>query len=170
MSSNKPNNHNTCIYCIYCIYVEGIGKAVHISKLDLSKGYYQIKMRESDIPKTAFICHRGKYEFLRMPFGVKNAPAVFQELMQSLLNPYKSFSTAYMDDVVIFSDNWQDHLRHIDIVLTTLRQAGLTANPRKCRWGGRSIEFLGHQIGGGSRAGRYWILLGDTILSGIITI
>jgi len=109
-------------------------------------------MRESDIPKTAFICHRGKFEFLRMPFGhsqVKNAPAVFQELMQGLLNPHKSFSTAYMDDVVIYSETWSDHILHIDVVLRALRGAGLTANPKKCRWGGTSIEFLGHQIGGG---------------------
>ena len=107
--------------------------ATFISKIDLTKGYYQIRMKELDVPKTAFICHRGKYEFLRMPFGVKNAPAVFQELMQSLLNPYTIFITAYMDDVVIFSDNLTDHLDHIGTVLRTLRQAGLTANPKKYR-------------------------------------
>ena len=70
--------------------LEGVRKAVYISKLDLTKGYYQIKMRDSDIPKTAFICHRRKFEFLRMPFGVKNAPAVFQALMRALLNNHKS--------------------------------------------------------------------------------
>ena len=107
--------------------------ATFISKIDLTKGYYQIRMKELDVPKTAFICHRGKYEFLRMPFGVKNAPAVFQELMQSLLNPYTIFITAYMDDVAIFSDNLTDHLDHIDTVLRTLRQAGLMANPKKYR-------------------------------------
>ena len=66
--------------------LEGVRKARYISKLDLSKGYYQIKMQTGDIPKTAFICHRGKFEFVRMPFGVKNAPAVFQQLMQGILN------------------------------------------------------------------------------------
>ena len=129
--------------------LEGVGKARYISKLDLSKGYYQIRMKASDIPKTSFICHRGRYEFLRMPFGVKNAPAVFQELMQSLLNPHKGFSTAYMDDVVIFSNSWKEHVSHIKEVLNTLRRAGLTAIPRKCRWGGQSIQFLDHQVGGG---------------------
>ena len=129
--------------------LEGVGKARYISKLDLSKGYYQIKMKVGDIPKTAFICHRGKFEFLRMPFGVKNAPAAFQELMQGILEPHRLISTAYMDDIVIFSDSWEDHLDHIQAVLQTLRTAGLTANPRKCRWGGSSIEFLGHQVGGG---------------------
>ena len=129
--------------------LEGVGKASYISKMDLSKGYYQVEMEIADIPKTTFICHRGKFEFLRMPFGVKNAPAAFQELMQTILSPFKSFSTAYMDDIVVFSDSWQDHINHLDIVLAALGQAGLTANPRKCRWGGKSIEFLGHQIGGG---------------------
>ena len=129
--------------------LEGVGKAAFIPKLDLSKGYYQIKMRDSDISKTAFICHRGKFEFLRMPFGVKNATAVFQELMQTLLSSHKAFSTPYMDDVVIYSNSWADHIQHIDMVLATLRQAGLTANPKKCRWGGKSIEFLGHQVRGG---------------------
>ena len=122
--------------------LEGVGKAEFISKIYLTKGYYQIKMRESDIPKTAFICHRGKFEFLRMPFGFKNAPAVFQELMQALLNDHKPFSKPYMDNVIIFSDTWETHLEHIKLILETLRAAGLTANPKKCRWGGRHMEFL----------------------------
>ena len=129
--------------------LECVGKASFISKLDLTKGYYQIKMCDSDVPKTAFICHRGKYEFLRMPFGVKNAPAVFQELMQALLHDHKTFSTPYMDDVIIYSDMWEAHLDHIRLVLESLRSAGLTANPKKCGWGGRHMEFLGHQVGGG---------------------
>ena len=81
--------------------LKGVEKASYISKLDLTKGYYQIAMTESDIAKTAFISHRWKYEFLQMPFGVKNAPAVFQELMQSLLGEHKEFTTPYMDDVIV---------------------------------------------------------------------
>jgi len=83
-----------------------------------------------------------------MPFGYKKAPAVFQQLMQELLNPQKAFATAYMNDVVIYSDSWESHLSHIDTVLNTLEQAGLTANHNKCRWGSATVEFLGHQIGG----------------------
>ena len=64
--------------------LESVGKSRYISKIDLTKGYYQILMVEEDICKTAFTCHCGRFEFLRMPFGVKNAPAVFQELMQSV--------------------------------------------------------------------------------------
>ena len=71
--------------------LEHMGKSRVISKIDLTKGYYQVPMSPEDISKTAFICHQGKYEFPRMPFGVRNAPAGFQELMQKLLGAAKIF-------------------------------------------------------------------------------
>ena len=77
------------------------------------------------------------------------APAVFQELMQALFDDDKDFCTPYMDDIVIFSNSWEEHLDHIERVLTRLREAGLTANPDKCKWGGQTMEFLGHQVGDG---------------------
>ena len=132
--------------------IEGVGQARFISKLDLSKGYYQVQLTPAAIAKTAFTSHRGTYEFTRMPFGVKNAPACFQELMQWVLAEHRAFSTAYMDDVVVFSRTWEDHLKHVDEVLQALGRAGLTANPKKCSWGGRAVEFLGHWIGGGTMA------------------
>ena len=85
-----------------------------------------------------------------MPFGVRNAPACFQELMQRVLREQRAWATAYIDDVVVYSTSWDDHLIHIASVLQVLKQAELTANPDKCRWGGRAIEFLGHWIGAGS--------------------
>ena len=106
-------------------------------------------MKEEDIGKTAFVCFKGKYEFLRMPFGVKNAPAVFQELMRAVLQPCESFAKPYLDDVIIFSQTWEEHVTHVRTVLEKLRQAGLTANPRKCVWGAQWVEFLGHKIGNG---------------------
>ena len=84
-----------------------------------------------------------------MPFWVLNAPLVFQELMQSILSDSTSFCTPYMDDIVIYSDSWEDHLEHIEMVQNKLRQAGLTANPAKCKWGGQTMEFLGRQVGDG---------------------
>ena len=127
--------------------VESVGQASFISKLDLTKGYYQIPVQESAIEKTSFICHRGRLEFTRMPFGVKNAPAVFQELMQRVLHDTVKYTTPYMDDVVIYSATWDDHINHIREVLTRLRTAKLTVNPDKCVWGGRTMTFLGHQVG-----------------------
>ena len=67
----------------------------------------------------------------------------------SILATHKAYSMAYMDDIVVFSASWEEHLKHIDTVLAALGKAGLTANPRKCKWGGKSVEFLGHQIGAG---------------------
>ena len=129
--------------------IEAVGRAKVVSKMDLAKGYYQVKMAQEDVPKTAFVCQRGKFEFLRMPFGVRNAPAVFQTLMDSVLEGLGSFARAYMDDIVIFSDSWEEHVIHVRKVLAALKEAGLTANPAKCQWGGERMEFLGHVVGGG---------------------
>ena len=82
--------------------LESVGKSSIISKLDLTMGYCQVPMHPDDIKKTAFMCHQGCFEFLRMLFGFKNAPAVFQELMQGLFRDFSSFCTPYMDDLVIF--------------------------------------------------------------------
>ena len=130
--------------------IEGIGKAKYISKLDLAKGFYQVPLTDEAQPKTAFTCHRGAFQFTRMPFGVKNAPACFQNLMQKVLAGVEAFATAYMDDVVIFSSSWEDHVIHINSVLSLIGGAGLTVNPKKCCWGGRAVEFLGHFIGEGN--------------------
>ena len=129
--------------------LEGVGQASFISKLDLTKGYYQIRVSEPDIPITCFICHKGRYKFTSMPFGVKNAPIIFQELMQKTLYDTTEFATAYMDDVVIYSSTWEEHLKHITMVLDRLQTANLTVYPSKCMWGGTTMTFLGHQVGDG---------------------
>jgi len=69
-----------------------------------------VKVKDCDIGKTAFVCHRGRFEFTRMPFGVMNAPAVFQELMQEVLKEDVGFCTPYMDDVVVYSESWTEHI------------------------------------------------------------
>ena len=127
-----------------------MGRSRVLSKLDLSKGYYQVPMAPGDIERISFMCHRGKFEFLRMPFGVRNTPAVFQALMTRLFAKCKEFCSPYMDDLVIFSDNWAEHRKHVRAVLQCLREAGLTANPAKCHWGGTRMEFLGHLVGEGT--------------------
>jgi len=85
-----------------------------------------------------------------MPFGVKNAPAVFQELKQDLFREDTEYCTPYMDDNVIFNQTWEEHIEHIDRVLAKHSKAGLTANSKKCSWGGRTMEFLGHQVKNGT--------------------
>ena len=87
--------------------LEAVGRSRVISKIDLSKGYYyQVPMKASDVAKTAFACHQGKYEFLQMPFGVKNALAVFQSLMTAIMSECKEYARPYMDDV-IYSESWE---------------------------------------------------------------
>ena len=124
-----------------------MGKSTVISKIDLTKGYCQVLTAPEHIEKTSFVCHRGKFEFLRMPFGVKNAPAVFQALM---LSDCKEYSSLYMDDIVIFSPNWDEHKVHVRQILQKLRRAGIMANSAKCHWSGTKMEFLGHLVGEGT--------------------
>ena len=129
--------------------LEATGQATVISKMDLSKGYYQVKVCPEDRDKTTFVCHRGKFKFTRMPFGVCNAPAIFQTLMEKVLHGLNDFCKVYMDDLIIFSNNWKEHMTHVRKVLVALKEAGLTANPTKCEWGGQQLQFLGHVIGSG---------------------
>ena len=82
-----------------------------------------------------------------MPFGVKNAPAVFQSLMTELLKDCESFARPYIDNIVIYSGTWEEHKTHVRKVLTSLTKAGLTANPAKCKWGRIYMDFLGHRVG-----------------------
>lgn len=127
--------------------LQQVGDSCFLSKLDLNKGFYQVGMAEMDIPKTAFCTPWGKFEFTRMPFGLRNAPATFQWHITEVLRGLESFTGAYIDDVVIFSKTWKEHLGHIRQTLTRLRENGLTAKPDKCTWGRAEIEYLGHRVG-----------------------
>ena len=98
---------------------------------------------------TTFISPFGKYRFKRMPFGLKNAPAVFQALMEKVLASCKGFARVYIDDVLVYSDSWEEHMNHITKVLSALCAAGLTAKPAKCQWGRKYLDYLGHRVGGG---------------------
>ena len=117
--------------------------------MDLNKGFYQIPLTVADMPKTAFSTPWGKFQFTRMPFGLSNAPATFQHLMHVALAGLESFCNAYMDDIIIFSDSWKEHLEHIQLVVEKLRQAGLRAKPSKCCWGIAFLSYLGHVAGKG---------------------
>ena len=123
-----------------------------ISTIDLNKGYYQVRVAEQDIQKTAFVCRDGHFEFTRMPFGLKNASAFFQKLTSMFMAPCRQFAVPYIDDIVFFSNNWEGHLGHVETVLSVLKGAGLTVSPKKYKWGGRIVEFLGHFVGNSRRS------------------
>ena len=106
-------------------------------------------MAQESRAKTAFTTPFGLYQFTMMPFGLHGAPATFQRIMDSLLNGIGSYSAAYLDDLVIYSGNWQEHLQHLHEVLQRLREAGLTVKPAKCQFDTNSCVYLGHIVGGG---------------------
>ena len=126
-----------------------LGEAGYLTKLDLSKGYYQILMDESNVQKTAFSTPFGKYEYVRIPFGLRNAPTHFQRSMDIVLSQLFLCSSAYIDDVIIFSKTFADHLVDIDNILYALSSHGFTIKPSKCVWAARSVECLGFEVGEG---------------------
>ena len=128
--------------------LDGLGSAEYITTLDLTKGYWQVPVHPNSQQKTAFITPFGKYEFLTMPFGLVGAPATFQRLMNGILADISTFTAAYLDDTVIFSRSWPEHLNHITEVLQRLKH-GLTVKLGKCQLGMNECSFLGHRVGKG---------------------
>ncbi|WVZ97358.1 hypothetical protein U9M48_042905 [Paspalum notatum var. saurae] len=115
------------------------------SKIDLRSGYYQIKIREEDIPKTAFSTRYGLYEYLVMSFGLTNAPAFFMYMMNSVfMNELNKFVVVFIDDILIYSKNEKEHEEHLRIVLTRLREHKLYAKFSKCAFWLKEVSFLGH--------------------------
>ena len=129
--------------------IERLGPARFISTLDLTKGYWQVPLTPRARPKTAFSTPEGLFQYTVLPFGVHGAPATFQRMMDRILRPHRLYASAYLDDIIIHSSTWDDHLRHLEAVLGALRAAGLTANPQKCRLGLQETDYLGYTIGRG---------------------
>ncbi|KAJ9522820.1 hypothetical protein QJQ45_023603 [Haematococcus lacustris] len=117
------------------------------SKIDLRSGYHQIRVAEDDIPKTAFRTRYGHYEFTVLPFGLCNAPATFQQLMNDVFKPHlDDFVLVYLDDILVFSKSAADHERHLHLTLSLLRQHQLCANLAKCAFWLDTVDFLGHIV------------------------
>ncbi|KAK5862983.1 hypothetical protein PBY51_000047 [Eleginops maclovinus] len=129
--------------------LDRLGTARFYTTLDLTKGYWQIPLSPESKEKTAFSTPYGLYQFVTLPFGLFGAPATFQRLMDRVLRPHSAYAAAYLDDVIIHSETWGQHMQQVGAVLESLRQAGLTANPKKCAVGRREVRYLGYHLGGG---------------------
>ena len=115
--------------------IDRLGQVTYISTLDLTKGYWQVPVAAKDRSKTALTTPFGLYQFTCMPFGLQVALATFQRMMDRLVDGLQDFASAYLDDLIVFSHSWRDHLKHLDAVLRRLKEAGLTAKPVKCQFG-----------------------------------
>ena len=115
--------------------VDQLGRAKVLTTLDLARGYWQVKVKESAKERTAFTTPYGLYQFKVMPLGLNGAPATFQQLMDKVMRGTETYVGVYMDDVVVYSDSWENHVRHLREVLERLRAAGLTAKLSKCQLG-----------------------------------
>ncbi|GJY58514.1 putative reverse transcriptase domain-containing protein [Tanacetum coccineum] len=117
------------------------------SKIDLRSGYHQLRVREQDIPKTAFRTRYGHYEFQVMPFGLTNAPAVFMDLMNRVCKPYlDKFVIVFIDDILIYSKDKKEHEEHLKAILELLKKEKLYAKFSKCEFWIPKVQFLGHVI------------------------
>jgi hypothetical protein len=129
------------------VLFDQLARAKVFSKIDLRSGYHQIKIRPYDIPKTAFSTRYGLYEYLVMSFGLTNAPAYFMYLMNSVfMTELEKFVVVFIDDMLVYSKNEEEHAEHLRIVLQRLRDHKLYAKFSKCEFWLDSVKFLGHII------------------------
>eukprot|EP00731_Ephydatia_muelleri_P023718 Em0015g1301a len=127
--------------------LDTLGGTKFFSTLDLASGYWQVEVEEADRQKTAFTTPEGLFEFKVMPFGLCNAPATFQRLMDRVLNDLKwTDCLVYFDDIVVVGRTFSEHLHCLGNVLTRLRQAGLKLQPKKCNFCQQKVRFLGHVV------------------------
>jgi hypothetical protein len=132
--------------CIDVLFDQLVGAEV-FSKIDLHSHYHQIKIRAYDIPKIVFSTRYGLYEFLVMSFGLTNAPAYFMYLMNSVFMPeLDKFVVVFIDDILVYSRNKEEHAGHLHVVLQRLREHRLYAKFSKCDFWLKEIKFLGHTI------------------------
>lgn len=118
-----------------------------LTTLDALSGFTQLIVREDSREKLAFRCHRGLWQFTRMPFGYRNGPSVFQRVMQNILAPFLwIFALVYIDDIVIFSSSFEDHLVHVDKVLKAIKGSGITLSLPKCHFAYQSLLLLGQKV------------------------
>jgi hypothetical protein len=130
--------------------LHNFSKAKYITTMDVLKGFHQIPIDPDSRQFLRIICHLGIYEYLRMPFGIKNAPSHFQRMMDSIFGSYirQNWMMIYIDDIIIYSDDWETHKEKLTLVLGRAASAGLKMSMKKCNFGYGEIEALGRIVSG----------------------
>jgi len=134
---------------LYLTFFDQIKGSTVFTKLDLRSAYNLIRIKDEDVWKTSFRTPKGQYEYLVMPFGLKNAPAVFQRFINYIMKPFlDKFVAVYLDDILIYSKTVEEHVTHVRKVLSVLQENHLAAKASKCEFHRPEVEFLGHVISG----------------------
>ncbi|KAJ8346467.1 hypothetical protein SKAU_G00278680 [Synaphobranchus kaupii] len=128
--------------------VDQVGSALFVTKLDLLKGFWQVPLTPRAQEIAAFVTPDGLYTYLVMPFGLKNAPSTFQRLMNKVLAGLDGCA-AYLDDVVVCSDSWKQHMQRLEKLFSRLSFAVLTVNLAKCDFAKATVQYLGKIVGQG---------------------
>lgn len=146
---NRITKHNNAPIPRTDEMFDRLGRARFYSKLDLKTGFHQIRINAADVEKTAFKTKYGHFEFLVMPMGLRNAPATFQALMNSILfrDCIDEFIVVYLDDILIFSESREDHIKHLRITLSRLKDHQLYVGRTKYELMTEETEFLGLIVG-----------------------
>ena len=127
--------------------LQSLSGAQVLSSLDALSGFTQLELDPDDVEKTAFRTHHGLFQFRQMPFGLRNGSSIFQRVMQGILSPYLwLFCLVYIDDIVVYSKSYKEHIKHLDLVLGAIEKAGITLSPSKCHLFYSSILLLGHKV------------------------
>ena len=124
-----------------------LGKAKIFTKIDLREGYHNVRIAEGHEWKTAFRTRYGHFEYLVMPFGLTNAPATFMRLMNNTLRECLDiFAVVYLDDILVYSESEEEHVKHMKRILTLLKEANLLVKPEKCSFHVDKVDFLRYVI------------------------
>ena len=129
--------------------IQKVARANCISTFDAKAAFWQIGLKAESQPLSAFICDSGLFEFTRMPFGLKTASNTCVDVISRILYPLRDFTAPFVDDMAVVSDNWPEHLCHLDKFLRRIEESGLTLNLNKCDFGRSQVRFVGHVCGSG---------------------
>ncbi|MBW0543999.1 hypothetical protein O181_083714 [Austropuccinia psidii MF-1] len=130
--------------------LDKLAKAKYITKMDFMEGFHQNGVKPNSMKLLRIICHMGIYEYTRMPFGIKNSPAHFQRMMDKIFQDeiLEGWMVVYIDNVIIYSETWEDHVQYIDQVLGKCTPINLKISLKKCNFCQQEILALGHKVSG----------------------